>query len=756
MSLSSLVNAPVHSPPPAPLTFGRREPSPRRTSRQSPPAAQVYAAEDRRYYAELEQQRYAREREYEAERYKREREYEMGRARELERHNREHDRHETAHQGYYREPPVYPEHERRQHTAYPSGSWEGADHPHHSSRPSNSTSPVRHPSRHLYRSSSRSPPRAHVNGGTYHESTGGKGKGRSQEHYDDRAPAGYVGERGRYDDDPRPLDVSFRNVCLSFADAIQRTAVYDDDYDEEYDRGELVDAPFDPAAHAAQLARRAEEAELDRLSRERAEQRAAADAPVVPPPKKKAVRKPRVSKAQKAQEAEAKAKIIDDELMGLVEGDTGSHAPSAADEAIDELMDDAANGPSRVQSPASSIAPSVGALPVLTNSGRAKILNLEDPSIAHRVSLEEDAWRQSSKTADVRKKDGSIRRKPGPRKGWKDLAKQQGIDLTSRRGSAGPSQLRQHVASSERGDAASNPGGSVRGWEEGSHRVGTDYGSDADSSIVALLDDEKSGHDSVKHTGKRRKLDNGSVEGQHTYQHDDEDAASQAVPARSSEQPEDEHDPEHAQTQHAMDPSLKRLAKAGRVKEPGVGKGKWTRPTKQERDLKQSEMRMSLHAAAVRQTGGDDSAYQVSGHDMHIDVSRTGMAMISLTRAQLPHPRMLSGPPEPHSSPLNGFASEYPTPPLPGHLPNASDGWNQLPYPQGHPSHAAPQRAEGVISQRLAIRRANEVEAIQRQIWDQIVKRDIPKVRWYWSLTEPQLTLIDAPNRLCRQYESGF
>lgn len=419
-----------------------------------------------------------------------------------------------------------------------------------------------------------------------------------------------------------------------------------------------MNSTLDPAAHAAELARRSDKALYELQVREQAEYEAsvsasAAAAAAATPPKKKAPRKPRVSK--KAQEAEAKARIIDDELMGLVEGDNASAAPSAADDVLDELMDDGTPQRSAANSPSARLAGV--ALPVLTNSGRAKILNLEDPSIAHRVSLEEDAWRQSSKTADVRKKDGSIRRKPGPRKGWKDLAKQQGIDLATRKGSAGPSALRQHVASSDRGDAASNPGGSVRGWEEGSHRMGTDYGSDADSSIAVLIDDDKAVSESSKRAGKRRKLENGAVEGQQAYPHDDDDSVSALAGARSSEIPDDETmSMEGSGAAPAVDPSLKRLAKSGRVKEPGVGKGKWTRPSKQAKELQQSEARMAMYSTRPEI---DEAAYQIS-REPHLDVSY--LSQSSQADIQLPPRNISPG----RSSPMNGFSAEFQTPPLPG------------------------------------------------------------------------------------------
>ena len=214
-----------------------------------------------------------------------------------------------------------------------------------------------------------------------------------------------------------------------------------------------------------------------------------------------------------------KAAALDDELLGLAEGELGRSSPIPGSDVFDGESDD---GPEpEPEPPVEPFDPNI----VVKPCGLTRAQVIAKVEANNMVGLTEDDVKAVQDEMWMRKKDlvggapirkdGTVRRKPGPAKGWKKLRGDQG---SGRR----------------EADHESDAGDTVNG--------------EADADIAALLPD-----DELSRT-KRRKLG-----------HEGED--------------EDEDDKPDSEDDAALIP------RNVKIREPGVGKGRWTRPTKPEKDL---------------------------------------------------------------------------------------------------------------------------------------------------------------------------
>jgi DNA helicase INO80 len=161
------------------------------------------------------------------------------------------------------------------------------------------------------------------------------------------------------------------------------------------------------------------------------------------------------------------------------------------------------------------------------------------------------------------RKDGTVRKKPGPAKGWKKMRREQGLETGSARGD-----------DSDGGDTISVAGDTING--------------EADAEIAALLEgDGETRKEKVK--VKRRKLDNG-------------DEGTRYASENDVRLDFDEEDDERKSSiaGEAIEGSAKK-PKAAKGKEPGVGKGKWTRPSKPEKDLLKAAEALAVQNAIQSQ-----------------------------------------------------------------------------------------------------------------------------------------------------------
>jgi DNA helicase INO80 len=217
---------------------------------------------------------------------------------------------------------------------------------------------------------------------------------------------------------------------------------------------------------------------------------------------------------------------LEDELLGLVEGEDsqGGPGPSSPPPFSDDEDDDNDNESLNAErfDPDTIVQPSG-----LTRAEIiAKVTNKDMTGLTETdvKAVQDEMWLREKNGLAPTNKDGTVRRKPGPAKGWKKLR-----------------------------------GGLGQDWDERSE--GTSVGDitlngEADADIAALLDDDISDTGSRKRKSrpsiKKRRFEEEGVGGEGGSEFDSEDDRSGA-PAGS---------------------------RNGRIKEPGVGKGKWTRPTK--------------------------------------------------------------------------------------------------------------------------------------------------------------------------------
>lgn len=281
-----------------------------------------------------------------------------------------------------------------------------------------------------------------------------------------------------------------------------------------------------PADHPTRIAQR--------------EAREAAIAAGIELPKRKYNRKSRKEKAAE----------LDDELLGLAEGEVGQSSPMPMSDAFDgeEGEDELEPGPDvpvEPGPPAEPLHPGSIVLPcgltraeVIAKVEVNDMLGLTENDVK---AVQDEMWmrrKEASGGAPIRK-DGTVRKKPGPAKGWKKL-----------RGEVGG-------GSSSRKDGG---GGSVKDYESdaGDTSVAGDtVNGEAETDIAALLPPDDGPR-------KRVKLEHDEDDDEEMDEDDDDDGRRGSV---------DEDGVRHSSSRNP------------KTKEPGVGKGRWTRPTKPEKEL---------------------------------------------------------------------------------------------------------------------------------------------------------------------------
>ncbi|ORY27879.1 SNF2 family N-terminal domain-domain-containing protein [Naematelia encephala] len=239
----------------------------------------------------------------------------------------------------------------------------------------------------------------------------------------------------------------------------------------------------------------------------------------------------RVKKRPTKKDAGPSNATLEDELLGLAEGDVAVSSPMLPPTSDAPSMDD--------------LGPDVDPLDpetIVQPSGltRAEVIRKVEVNDMYGLTeddvkaVQDEMWarkKDANGGAPIRK-DGTVRKKPGPAKGWKKL---RGID--ERRSSAAEE-------GSEAGET-SIAGDTING--------------EAEADIAALLGENGTPIATVKKPkAKRRKLDEG-------------EEVTMSVDASEDEKPDLDDEILDAATAST---SKKRT----KGKEPGVGKGKWTRP----------------------------------------------------------------------------------------------------------------------------------------------------------------------------------
>ncbi|BEJ18272.1 hypothetical protein CspHIS471_0705490 [Cutaneotrichosporon sp. HIS471] len=278
------------------------------------------------------------------------------------------------------------------------------------------------------------------------------------------------------------------------------------------------------------------------------EAKAAAIAAGVPIPKKKYNRKPKPSAATSA--------AIDDELLGLAEGDDiKPSSPIPASSVIDD------DGEMVISDPNGIIMPSgLTRAEVMVKVEAGDMTGLTEDDVKQ---VQDEMWLRKSGPPQLRK-DGTLRKKPGPAKGWKAMRK-----------------MKEKAA---RGDDDDSDVGSVLNGE-------------ADADIAALLDDDAP----KRKPAKRRKKD---IDVKPDFDDD--------MRSRFDEE-EDELLPSDAENGDSPLARPKPKRRSGKTKEPGVGKGNWTRPTKDSKQLNRKAEAIALQTAleAAGDTDGGEGAFDV-------------------------------------------------------------------------------------------------------------------------------------------------
>lgn len=231
-----------------------------------------------------------------------------------------------------------------------------------------------------------------------------------------------------------------------------------------------------------------------------------------------------------------KAAALDAELLGLADGEAAHSSPMPGSDAFDgedgeeEAKADAV-AEAESEAPAEPTRPDTIVLPcgltraeVIAKVEANDMIGLTENDVK---AVQDEMWLRKKDVVGgaLIRKDGTVRKKPGPAKGWKKLRG----DVGGKRGAEGD-------WDSDAGDT-SVAGDTVNG--------------ELDADLAALLPDEGP-------RVKRVKLD-----------HDEEDE-------------DGDEDDEEDGRRGSLDGQGSRPLKH---KEPGVGKGRWARPTKPEKDL---------------------------------------------------------------------------------------------------------------------------------------------------------------------------
>jgi DNA helicase INO80 len=365
-------------------------------------------------------------------------------------------------------------------------------------------------------------------------------------------------------------------------------------------------------------------------------------------PKRKYKRKPKIA-------------TIEDELLGLAEGDEGRSSPAPPSEGI-EADEDAQS----VKGEREDLAPEepVGPDSIVYPCGltRAEVIRRVEKNDLRGLTetdvkaVQDEMWiRQFDPDAlkgGMIRKDGTIRKKPGPAKGWKKMRRDLGLDGGSARGDDSDGESMSHAGETANGEADAD----IEALLEG----------DAAPERTTTSSSTKRGG---KAKAKRRKLDEGDEVTRYASENDSRLGL------------DDEDDERRSSIVDGLEAGTGGKKHKSKAREPGVGKGKWTRPTKPEKDmLKKAE---ALAVQNVMQSAADTTA----GTPEEVDAS-TAAAATAATAAggQEAAVELVSQ----------------------GPAPNTED-------PRG-------------VSEAEARVRLGLVEDLQRQAWQSIV-RDIPRVR---------------------------
>jgi len=243
-----------------------------------------------------------------------------------------------------------------------------------------------------------------------------------------------------------------------------------------------------------------------------------------------------------------KAAELDDELLGLAEGEVGQSSPMPTSDVFD--ADSAEDDPPPEPFDPNIVLPcGLTRAEVIAKVESNDMFGLTEDDVK---AVQDEMWMRKKDLvggAPIRK-NGTVRRKPGPAKGWKKL-----------RGDPGPGRRDSSIKGdyeSEAGDTA-NAGDTVNG--------------EAGADIAALLPDDGP-------RLKRQKLDN-----------DEEDEDEDIKP--------DLYHEEDIQRGSLDESGQNRpTPKNAKTKEPGVGKGRWTRPTKPEKDLLKKAEELAVQVEA--------------------------------------------------------------------------------------------------------------------------------------------------------------
>lgn len=220
---------------------------------------------------------------------------------------------------------------------------------------------------------------------------------------------------------------------------------------------------------------------------------------------------------KKKYKRKSKAAAIDDELLGLAEGDPGPSSPVPASSVADaeereEMMP--------IPPPSSIILPcGLTRAEVITKVESGDIEGLTEDDVKQ---VQDEMWLKKNGPAALRK-DGTMRKKPGPAKGWKAMRK---------------------AAKGDESDA----GESVANGE-------------AEADIAALLEESV---DSPKPKPKAKRRTKKPV-------------SDELVKSEAEDDEELELENGHANVH------VNKKPRVSKHKEPGVGKGRWTRPPKEPR-----------------------------------------------------------------------------------------------------------------------------------------------------------------------------
>lgn len=258
-------------------------------------------------------------------------------------------------------------------------------------------------------------------------------------------------------------------------------------------------------------------------------------------PKKKYKRKSKVSSA-----------AIDDELLGLAEGDMVAASSPMPASSVHDGDDDH--------------IPSIDPNALVWPSGltRAEVIAKIEANDMRGLTeddvkqVQDEMWLKKNGPA-ARRKDGTMRKKPGPAKGWKRMRR-----------------LAEKAEKAARGEAVDSDGDESM------------LNGEADADIAALLDDGSEAPPKKRRQSKKKKsvaAADVTVDDIINSEIDEIKADDDAAPATNGDAPPPPPPPKK---------------RSGKAKEPGVGKGRWTRPPKQPK-IKAKEEKKEAAAAAARE-----------------------------------------------------------------------------------------------------------------------------------------------------------